>query len=329
MRIDIIGPTPPPLGGVSVHVSRLHRRLAHEGHRTVIHSPPSGLPVLRSYRRLFVATRGADVVHLHEGGPVTVTMVGLWSYIAGRLSVLTLHSHAFARSLLDGRGASRARTVWAIRQFGAIIAVSEALADDVHALGVPRERIFVAPAFVAPDVSEFRAEAPAPAAAVHFASHHPVLCANAFRNRVIGGELVYGEDLLVDVVAALREEFPNLGLILHVATEAEGDAERLLSIRWRAARLGVDRHIAWILGSAPFGPTLVRSAAMLRPTSTDGDAVSVREALHCGVPALASDRAVRPEGTVVLPYGDVKAWTRAAQHALRSPAPASSHRPTQ
>jgi glycosyltransferase involved in cell wall biosynthesis len=45
---------------------------------------------------------------------------------------------------------------------------------------------------------------------------------------------------------------------------------------------------------------LVEAAdVMIRPTLTDGDALSVREALHMGKPVIASDIVSRPDGVVV------------------------------
>jgi glycosyltransferase involved in cell wall biosynthesis len=58
---------------------------------------------------------------------------------------------------------------------------------------------------------------------------------------------------------------------------------------------------------------------MLRPTATDGDAVSVREALHLGVPVVASDVVERPTGARVFALDDPKALTARILEALALP----------
>jgi glycogen(starch) synthase len=47
-----------------------------------------------------------------------------------------------------------------------------------------------------------------------------------------------------------------------------------------------------------------RSAALIRPTYTDGDSISVREALALGVPVIASNAVARPAGTVLFETGN-------------------------
>ena len=44
----------------------------------------------------------------------------------------------------------------------------------------------------------------------------------------------------------------------------------------------------------PFIPVLRLTDVLLKPTNTDGDAISVREALYLGVPVVASDVVERP-----------------------------------
>ena len=50
-------------------------------------------------------------------------------------------------------------------------------------------------------------------------------------------------------------------------------------------------------------PVLKKSALFIRPTKTDGDALSLREALYYQVPTVASDVVYRPEGTYLYSAG--------------------------
>jgi hypothetical protein len=112
--------------------------------------------------------------------------------------------------------------------------------------------------------------------------------------------------------------YPGAGLVLHVAVIEPGDAPRRAAIEERARALGVAEHLCLVAGSRPFGPTLVRAAAMVRPTVTDGDAVSVREALWLGIPVVASDCVARPPGTRVVPARDLDAIGRELLAALET-----------
>jgi len=66
--------------------------------------------------------------------------------------------------------------------------------------------------------------------------------------------------------------------------------------------------------SAP--PVISRSDLFLRPTTTDGDAVSVREALELGVPVVASDAVPRPDAVVLYRAGDLADFVAKVREAL-------------
>ncbi len=59
-----------------------------------------------------------------------------------------------------------------------------------------------------------------------------------------------------------------------------------------------------MLGQYQFWPVYKRVHAFLRLTSTDGDSISIREAIHFGCPVLASDVVPRPDGVKLYGYGN-------------------------
>jgi len=63
-----------------------------------------------------------------------------------------------------------------------------------------------------------------------------------------------------------------------------------------------------------------RANLMLRTTLFDGDAVSIREALHLGTAVIASDNGMRPSGVHLIPKSDLAALLRAIEDRLAQPA---------
>src|SRR5438445_12029396 len=61
------------------------------------------------------------------------------------------------------------------------------------------------------------------------------------------------------------------------------------------------------------------SDVMLRTTFYDGDAVSVREALHLGTPVIATDNGMRPPGVTLIPSQSLSALQQAIERTLASP----------
>jgi hypothetical protein len=60
---------------------------------------------------------------------------------------------------------------------------------------------------------------------------------------------------------------------------------------------------------------------MVRPSRSDGDALSVREALQAEIPVVASDVVQRPQGTLTFPAGDVGALCSTLRDILDRPVP--------
>jgi glycosyltransferase involved in cell wall biosynthesis len=80
-------------------------------------------------------------------------------------------------------------------------------------------------------------------------------------------------------------------------------------------------HIS-LCGDVPHAATMQaisRADLMLRTTLYDGDAVSVREALHVGTPVVASDNGMRPQGVHLIPKSNLPALVRAIEAQLTSP----------
>lgn len=67
---------------------------------------------------------------------------------------------------------------------------------------------------------------------------------------------------------------------------------------------------------------------VVRSTSVDGDAITVREALALGVPVVASDTAFRPDGVILFRKGDVSDLMAKLTQVLTAPAGGSRSTPS-
>jgi glycosyltransferase involved in cell wall biosynthesis len=130
-------------------------------------------------------------------------------------------------------------------------------------------------------------------------------------------------DVLLDVVAAVRETVPDVRLV-----KVSGD--RSPEHRDRIARLGLTRSIVHVrdLTRAELAETYRRAAVVLVPSEAEGFGLPVIEALACGTPAVASDiPALREAGgpaAAYAPVGDVGAWADAVARVLADPATSPS-----
>jgi glycosyltransferase involved in cell wall biosynthesis len=128
-------------------------------------------------------------------------------------------------------------------------------------------------------------------------------------------------DVLLDVVAAVRETVPDLRL---VKVGGEWTADH----RQRIARLdlaGAMTHVSG-LSRAQLAEVYRRAAVVLMPSEAEGFGLPVIEALACGAVVAASDiPALREAGgpaAVYAPVGDVSAWSDVVAKLLTDPAAA-------
>jgi glycosyltransferase involved in cell wall biosynthesis len=260
---------------------------------------PNYIPVRRASGFVFSLIKHSLrgwTIHIHTNGHNAKSwLVALAGGLAGRFgpgSVLTLHSG----KLPDYLGAKRKRRWLArvtCRTFKQITCVSAHLRQTVEALGIPGPRISVSPAFGGVTEQSNRWVL-SPSFEKWFERHHPVFSTTA-SNRP-----EYGVELLVETMASLLQKHKNAGcLLIGIGEEA------------KAIRNLIDQRnltpCVLMLGDVPHEECLhviSRSAAFVRPTFTDGDSISVREALALGVPVIASDAAARPKGTVLFQTGN-------------------------
>jgi glycosyltransferase involved in cell wall biosynthesis len=117
-------------------------------------------------------------------------------------------------------------------------------------------------------------------------------------------------DVLLDVVAAVREACPRMMLVQVGGEWTPPQRERL-------SRLGLAGAAVQLRGISRrrLADCYRRAALVLQPSEAEGFGLPVAEALACGAPVVASDlpvfREVGGDAVVLRPVADVPAWTAA------------------
>lgn len=328
--VGIVGPYPPPYGGISVGIQRLARRLDDARIDYTIYNEsaqPSSGPRVRSApgpRRLFLdlLLRGPRrILHYQSPDWRMRCLVSLWGMLTGRKSVISIHGASFDFSMRSS-GLQRALIKFFTARTSAVIACNPEIQSQVAALTGRPERVHMVPAFILPPRSA--AEAPLPAGLNGFLSgHHPKLLWVGWVEPFEGRDL-YGLDLTFDLIERLRGRFPEIGCVLWFSGIRD---EPLWMELWASVvRRGMEKHFQIERSALPEIYPLFRHADVyLRPTLTDGDSVSVREALSLGTPVVASDAAPRSPACVTFKKGDAEAFTRAVDGVLTDLESARAH----
>lgn len=311
----LVGPYPPSIGGVSTHVVGLAKVLEDAGWRVAVlnhfdneENDPRVVGALkRNPFRYWLALRrrAARVVHYHHSRPATLVAVALAKRRSSSRYLITVHGHSLERHLASPWGGLMR---WGLRRFDELIAVSPAVAETFQR-HVPQATITIAPAYLGEVVPHGSGQLPAEVSDF-LARPGTTLVMSAFRIRLTdGGGDVYGLDFFVDLFLRLatRREDLRAAIFLGEGPGRRSGVEYLDRLLARAEAAGLSERLGLYVGHRLI-PAFDHNVIYLRPTLTDGDAVSVRESLNANVPTLASDAAERPDGVHVLPCGDLDRW---------------------
>jgi glycogen(starch) synthase len=302
MKILLLGPYPPPHGGISVHVYELRKQLHMAGidcqvvnvDRRALESADylcvrSGFGLLWTMNQ---HTRRGWTLHVHVNGHNRRSwLIALTAGVAGWFgpgSVLTVHSGLAPEYLASGRLA-RWMAGLACSFYTWVVAVSPAVHDALLSLGLSAERIAVVPAFLAAQPARSDRHEPD-----HFTHRSPILATTLFFRPE------YGFRVLVEAMDQLRRRYPEIVCLVMGSGEEQEQAEQLVVKR------GLQEWIS-LLGNVTHEKCLSllsRADLFVRPTLVDGDASSVREALAMGIRVVASNAGHRPQGVVLFRAGD-------------------------
>jgi len=321
MRVTQLGPFPPPNGGVQTNLVAIHERCLGRGwdssvvnltrfrsaNQTKVHYPQGALGVLGALCKL-----KPQIAHLHIGGNLTPRLLGLGAvlkHMQVEASVLTLHSGGYPSTPVG-----KAASPWSWRgicmqQFDAVVAVNEELAAMLLRFGVGPAKLRVVPPYVLPAWPE--EEVPDPLKSF-FLRWDSVLISMGWL------EQEYDYQLQIEVMKQVVREFPQTGLLIL----GEGRERDALTAQILESEL--QNHVL-LAGDWPRRVALAalsRSRMLLRTTWYDGDAISIREALHYQVPVIATDNGMRPEGVILVAAREAEGLSRAIRACLGRDAPA-------
>ncbi len=311
--LAIVAGYPPPYGGVTVEVQRLRSLLDRRGVDYVIYNAVSASEDGDRVRSVFRRRTLWTLRYLLGGRePAVYLMSGrLMAWLLGAFAarwrgkrVLVQLRNSF---LADWIARSPWRRFWAglaLRHVTGVVCVSRLLMDCAVTVGVDPQRLLWSPAFLPPELAPEDRRNVAPEVWSFTSAHRPLIAANG---KVLWyeGQDLYGLDQLVELAARLKPDLPEVGIVVCFWDHVPEDEAYLARLTRRAETLGVSGHVLFNTKKGAFVPVLEVSDVFVRPTNTDGDAVSIREALYLGVPTVASDAVERPPGTTLFRTRDL------------------------
>ena len=291
-KILLIGPFPPPYGGVSMHIKRLKVLLSDYFNIDMVdesRESKKGIFNLRSFNifKYLYKILKADIIHIHSGKFSLRMLHFSAASLFFKKKIITIHGYE------PGRGDNiRTLDKMMLNNCSKVIFVSKELAD---AFGI--KKFIIKEAFLPPDVHD-ETEIPVEVAGwidTKKLQGYTVCVANAWRLDRHENEDLYGLDLCILAAKRNNEDGVKAAFIFVVCNDSGVIKIEQYKKMIKDFKLEDD----FLLWEAPlsFIKLIIKADIVLRPTNTDGDALTVREGLFLGKTVIASDVVRRPADT--------------------------------
>lgn len=305
MRVLLFGAYPPRLGGISVHLERFHHYLKARHHEVtiidywnsdqteqidgVIRLPQNRWQKFRLLLHMARATTRDTIVHFHVAamGQFKYSALPLLLLFGRQPAIITIHAGKITQEMNSRRGHLLIKNIG--RLTSKIICVNQEQAAFFRDLGIPQEKLAIIPAFIPPEAD-------------------PTLLPDSIsaiqgqKTIVLGsGYLVdyYNHDVLIECISELNPIQYQFVFCFY------GDIDPPTQARIMQ-RIEQFNNVLVFYNLAPevFASIVQSSDIYVRTPLSDGDAITVREALFFGKTVFASDCVNRPEGVMLFSASD-------------------------
>ncbi len=304
-KVAYFGPYPPPYGGVQIHIQRLIPVLKSHNIDSEIYDicyqikkDKNNLqPEVNNWIKFFKLKN--TLVHIHNSEMNLLRVFPLVMLLKMRGNRIIMTYHSLNENISMYNFFKKRLTQFHLHFVDRIIAVNLLIKNNLMTLSNGKnqfsKKIEVIPAFITPSVEDIKKNTSNMDDFIK--NHTPVISANAarldFHNRLD----LYGADMCIDLCTNLKEIYPNIGFIFSLGEI--GNNKYFSLVKQKVANNKIENNFTFITETHQFSPLLLKSDVFVRPTNTDGDAISLREALYFKIPSVASDVINRPSGTIL------------------------------
>ena len=296
-RILFIGPLPPPVGGVSIHIKRLTRLIESDYIIDFVdesHQVKDDFFNLRTFRfrEYFRKVRNSDLLYIHSGKRELVIFHVFTAWLFRKKAIITMHGYPYENKTLlnfiDSVFYSMADRIVLVNSF------------ILERVKLPEKKCVVKWAFVPPVMED---EPQLPEFLMNWIKSRKelgelIISANAYQLKYFNSQDLYGLDMCIEAAERLvRKGFP-VSFIYNVSS-LEKNRDLYEKYKATISKSHFRDHFLLLNEELSFVRLITYSDIILRPTNTDGDALTIREAIHLGKPVIASDVIPRPPEAIL------------------------------
>ena len=303
LKILITGPVPPPAGGISIHIQRLSYLLQDEFDIDFIDESGLKKPGIHNMRSPDIFTylkkvAASDILFIHSGNRLFKKIHLLTGRLFAKKVVTTIHGYGKRRMqpfrFIDGLF---------FRLAHKIILVNAEIKDKVP---LPAGKCVLKHAFLPPVMKNEPALPTTITAWIEKArsKNEVIICANASKLGLYQNEDLYGLDMSIDVASRLLSKGLPVSFVYTVSSTLNSMDIFNKNIQL-INEINLQDHFMLISEKLSFVRLIENADIVIRPSNTDGDALTVREAIFLGKPTIASDVVERPTGSILFKTRDM------------------------
>jgi len=311
----LVGGYPPPYGGITVHIQRLHKFTINSGDECqILFTGINRSKLINNNEivwifnivKLLKLRKTETIVHIHVSAFRNLLKIYLLSrFFKNQSKLLTIHSGTFNKQLNKQSKFKHKILKNVLRKFNIIISVNteqKQLLSSV--LEVNNEKIVVIPAYIHPTSSN-----------EDFSKEDISLIEQSDKIKIVmSGYLqdYYGYDLILDYLENNQKCF---GYFVFYGTHDKEYKNRIIK---RINNMG---NASFFIDLSPkqFNWLLKNADAYVRNTDRDGDCVAIREAAYWGIKVCASNSVARPKGTELFSFNNKFEFENAIHSVINKP----------
>ena len=320
MKIILVGPYPPPFGGVSIHLQRLADYMTKKGMNTLLidvsRVKVNALNVINlSQMQMFfylLFRQSRAIVHFHVISIKLIILYFILSYKHDTL--LSFHNERFM-DLFKSKGKLFFNIIsFMLRTHKTVIVNNDKCKElakeiiDINKLRIIAEFI---PEENIPDLESQKI--------INLRQKHKfLLSSNAWKISFHNGQDLYGIDLLIELMNFLVNE-KKLDAVFVFLLPTIADKQYFGLLNKKIDEYELKDKFVIITDPLKSASSLWKvSDLVIRATNTDGNSVSVLEALAVGTPVLVSDCTVRPDTSVLFKTRNIDDLKDKTMHILEN-----------
>ena len=298
--IFLLGSTPPPMGGVSIYCARRMAQLRDNGIPCLKFDTKNGMAILSLffYYLIYRIRNKKFLIEINTSNPMAIFAIDAF----GMLRFSEFIDHNSSRRFVGDFGRSQLRKI--AKKCSSIKIVNPELLEYYKNAGVIDFQNFtVFSPYIRPTDSEINN-----ALEQHQAKLNPLI-GGCERDVVLSsagkvslhsdhGDL-YGVMLTLSIYASMIPAYPKFKFVFMIG-EVDNSDLCAQAIEFSNNLSSRYNNFYLITGGVPQWPILKTTKVFLRLTRTDGDSVSVREALDFGCKVIATDVSPRPSNVMLV-----------------------------